>query len=127
MASHQSHSDGSSSCSRSLSFSQTPLVKCLHEEEAQLRVMRFKGPTVEKRFYGCAHWPWAEEVDEIVELQQKMFEKDVTITELHMENDMLKRTNERLEEDVDELAIENIETKEIIGSARADRKWVAFL
>ncbi|KAL2895602.1 Endonuclease 8-like 3 [Bienertia sinuspersici] len=134
MASHQSHSDGSSSRTRSLSFAQAPLVKCFHEEEAPLRVVRFNGPTVGKRFYGCAHWPrtcgffkWAEEVDEIVELQQKMFEKDVTIAELQMENDMLKRTNERLEDDVAELAIENTETKEIIGSARADRKWVAFL
>ncbi|KAL2905380.1 Translation initiation factor IF-2 [Bienertia sinuspersici] len=124
MASHQSHSDGSSSCSRSLSFAQAPLVKCFHEEEAPLRVVRFNGPTVGKRFYGCAHWP---EVDEIVELQQKMFEKVVNIAMLQMENDMLERTNERLEKDVAELAIENTETKEIIGSARADRKWVAFL
>ncbi|KAL2938710.1 Endonuclease 8-like 3, partial [Bienertia sinuspersici] len=91
----------------------SPLVKCFHEEEAPLRVVRFNGPTVGKRFYGCAHWPrtcgffkWAEEVDEIVELQQKMFEKDVTIAELQMENDMLKRTNERLEDDVADLAIE---------------------
>ncbi|KAL2940303.1 Endonuclease 8-like 3 [Bienertia sinuspersici] len=74
-----------------------PLVKCFHEEEAPLRVVRFNGPTIGKHFYGCAHWPrtcgffkWAEEVDDIVELQQKMFEKDVTIVELQMENDMLK-------------------------------------
>ncbi|KAL2934257.1 DNA-(apurinic or apyrimidinic site) lyase 2, partial [Bienertia sinuspersici] len=116
---------GSSSRTRSFSFAQAPLVKCFHKEEAPLRVVRFNGPTVGKRFYGCAHWP-AEEVDEIIELQQKMFEKDVTIAELQMENDMLERTNERLKDDVAELAIENIETKEIIGSVRADRKWVAF-
>ncbi|KAL2937905.1 Serine/threonine-protein kinase MRCK gamma, partial [Bienertia sinuspersici] len=111
----------------SLSFAQAPLVKCFHEEEAPLRVVRFNGSSVGKRFYGYAHWHWAEKVDEIFELQQKIFEKDVTIAELQMENDMLKRTNERLEDDVAELAIENTETKEIIGAPRADRKWVAFL
>ncbi|KAL2930682.1 Endonuclease 8-like 3, partial [Bienertia sinuspersici] len=121
MASHQSHSDGSSSRTRSLSFAQAPLVKCFHEEEAPLRVVRFNGPIVGKRFYGCAHWPrtcgffkWAEEVDEIVELQQKMFEKDVTIAKLQMENDMLKRTNERLENDVTELALRTLKRRRLL-------------
>ncbi|KAL2898932.1 DNA topoisomerase 3-alpha, partial [Bienertia sinuspersici] len=100
-------------------------VLCYHDEVAPLRVVRFNGPTAGKRFYGCSYWPktcgffkWADEVNEIRDLQYKCFEKDTEIADLEMNNNMLE---EKQEDQIQQLAIENTEMREGLLSAKSDR------
>ncbi|KAL2896480.1 DNA topoisomerase 3-alpha [Bienertia sinuspersici] len=73
-----------------------------------------------KSFYGCAHWPrtcgffkWANESNEIRDLQLVIMEKNVTIAELEHETDILKaevtsfkKKLAKKQDMVDELSIE---------------------
>ncbi|KAL2896591.1 DNA topoisomerase 3-alpha [Bienertia sinuspersici] len=123
--------------SRSIPSSPPP-VKCFHDEIAPLRTVKFHGPTLGKRFYGCPYWPrtcgyfkWADEVDEVKELQFMLFEKDTAISELQYEKECLeesvkklKENNSKLEDDVNELALENAVKFESMESVKADKKLV---
>ncbi|KAL2927338.1 Signal-induced proliferation-associated 1-like protein 2 [Bienertia sinuspersici] len=111
-----------------------PVVKCYHDEVAPLRNVRHEGPTQGKRFFGCSHWPWADLTGNINELQLLLFEKDVEISSLEYEKEelernvkMLKEREAQLEEEVAELAIENIETLIAIKSAKMDKKFMVAL
>ncbi|KAL2921677.1 DNA topoisomerase 3-alpha [Bienertia sinuspersici] len=92
-----SGSSSSFSGSRSRSIpSSSPPVKCFHDEIAPLRTVKFHGPTRGKRFYGYPYWPrtcgyfkWADEVDEVKELQFMLFEQDTAISELQYEKECL--------------------------------------
>ncbi|KAL2894752.1 Endonuclease 8-like 3, partial [Bienertia sinuspersici] len=131
-----------SSTSRSRSMGSMPVVKCYHDEVAPLRNMRHEGPTQGKRFFGCSHWPvcfcgffkWADLIDNINELQLLLFEKDVEISSMEFEKDelkrnvkMLKESEAQFEEQVAELAIENIETLIAIKYAKMDKKFMIAL
>ncbi|KAL2943422.1 Nuclear factor interleukin-3-regulated protein [Bienertia sinuspersici] len=73
-----------------------------------------------KSFYGCAHWPrtrgffkWADESNEIRDLQLLIMENNVTIVELEHETDILKaevislkKKFAKKQDMVDELSIE---------------------
>ncbi|KAL2922788.1 Protein ZGRF1, partial [Bienertia sinuspersici] len=135
IASQQSHSSGCSSRSRG-SLSQ---VRCYHNEIAPLRSVKHNGPTIGKRFYGCAYWPitnmwifkWA---DEVRELQMLVFEKDTTIAQPEMEKELLekkvrvlKKKKVVLHEQVEEFSIENNETHLAMYTARADKRVLAAL
>ncbi|KAL2941847.1 DNA topoisomerase 3-alpha [Bienertia sinuspersici] len=103
-------SGSSSSFSRSRSRSipsSPPPVKCFHDEIAPLRTVKFHGPTRGKRFYGCPYWPrtcgyfkWADEVDEVKELQFMLFEKDTAISELQYEKECLEESVKKLKEKI---------------------------
>ncbi|KAL2900068.1 Protein ZGRF1 [Bienertia sinuspersici] len=135
MASSQS-AGGSSSMSRSRSGSQLPQLRCYHDEVAPIRVVKHHGPTLGKRFYGCGRWPrtcgffkWVDEPDEVTELQFRLFEKDTEISQLEMEKQMLdekvrrlKQTNLKIQDQVEELALENSVVREGLYSAKADKK-----
>ncbi|KAL2894084.1 DNA topoisomerase 3-alpha [Bienertia sinuspersici] len=134
------HSQSFSGCS-SRSRGSYPEVKCYHGEIALLRCVKHNGPTMGKKFFGCAYWPktcgffkWADYPDDIRELQMLVFEKDTKIAELEMEKDFLqdkvkelKGQNVYLQDQVEELGIENTETVLAIYSARADRKLIVSL
>ncbi|KAL2943500.1 DNA topoisomerase 3 [Bienertia sinuspersici] len=72
-------------------------MQCYHNVVALLKVVKFNGPIIGKRFYGCAYWPrtyeffkWADEVDDARELQYKLLERDTEIVELEMEKESLE-------------------------------------
>uniref|UniRef100_A0A803NEY2 GRF-type domain-containing protein n=1 Tax=Chenopodium quinoa TaxID=63459 RepID=A0A803NEY2_CHEQI len=61
--------------------------------------LRYDGPTKGKRFFGCSYWPeqrtcgffkWADEVDDVRDLQHLVMEKETRICELEYEMDMMK-------------------------------------
>ncbi|KAL2892338.1 DNA topoisomerase 3-alpha [Bienertia sinuspersici] len=96
MSNHSQYSTGSGGSGSSRSKNERQVL-CYHDEVAPLRVVRFNGPTAGKRFYGCSYWPktcgffkWADEVNEIRDLQYKCFEKDTEIADLEMNNNMLE-------------------------------------
>ncbi|KAL2926819.1 Microtubule-associated protein ssm4, partial [Bienertia sinuspersici] len=108
--------------------SSPPPVKCFHDEVAPLRTVKFHGLTRGKRFYGCPYWP-LNEVDEVKELQFMLFEKDTAISELQYEKECLEESvkklkgkNSKLEDDVNELALENAVKFESMESMKADMK-----
>uniref|UniRef100_A0A803L7U1 GRF-type domain-containing protein n=1 Tax=Chenopodium quinoa TaxID=63459 RepID=A0A803L7U1_CHEQI len=123
MASH--NSIGSSSRSRSKQTSSSQVV-CYHNEISPLRTVRYDGPTKGKRFFGCSYWPeqrtcgffkWADEVDDVRDLQHLVMEKETRICELEYEMDMmkdkvkrLKANKEKLVEEVEEMGIATTET-----------------
>ncbi|KAL2932850.1 Anthranilate synthase component 1, partial [Bienertia sinuspersici] len=80
--------------------------KCLHDEIAPLRTVIFHGPTRGKRFYGCPYWP--------------IIRKGV----LGRICEEAKRKNSKLEDDVNELALENAVKFESMESVKADKKLV---
>ncbi|KAL2944105.1 DNA topoisomerase 3-alpha [Bienertia sinuspersici] len=137
MASQMSSGFGSSSRTRST----FPHQKCYHNEIAPLRVVKHHGPTFGKRFYGCSYWhqtcgffKWADGSDDVSELQELLFEKDTFIAELEMHNEMLTKKlkevqgkNVVLQDQVDELSIENNETRLAMCSARADKRFFMAL
>ncbi|KAL2931415.1 DNA topoisomerase 3-alpha, partial [Bienertia sinuspersici] len=119
-----SHSQSFSGCS-SRTRGSYPEVKCYHGEISPLRCVKHNGPTMGKKFFGCAYWPktcgffkWANYLDDIRELQMLVFEKDTKIAELKMEKDFLQ-------DKVKELKGKN--TLLAIYSARADRKLIVAL
>uniref|UniRef100_A0A803MUD0 GRF-type domain-containing protein n=1 Tax=Chenopodium quinoa TaxID=63459 RepID=A0A803MUD0_CHEQI len=105
---------------------------CYHNEFAPLRTVRYDGPTKRKRFYGCSYWPeqitcgffkWADEVDDIRDLQQIIVEKDETISDLEHQVDMLKQEMEVMRDKVKKLKAKKeklFEEVEEIGSATTE-------
>ncbi|KAL2942401.1 DNA topoisomerase 3-alpha, partial [Bienertia sinuspersici] len=90
----------SGSGSSSLCRGSYPQLYYFYNKVALLRVVRHVGPHQGKRFYGCSYFPrtcgffkWEDEIDDIREMQQLMFEKDVKIAEweLHKSELEMKR------------------------------------
>ncbi|KAL2893843.1 DNA topoisomerase 3-alpha, partial [Bienertia sinuspersici] len=113
--------------SRSRSRSSVPPVKCYHDDVAPIRTVRVNCPTQGRRFYGCSHYPrtcgffkWADEVDNVLDLQMLAIEKDTKISELEYERDVLKGK-------VAELAIENTEKFHAMETVKADKKLCIML
>uniref|UniRef100_A0A803MXS1 GRF-type domain-containing protein n=1 Tax=Chenopodium quinoa TaxID=63459 RepID=A0A803MXS1_CHEQI len=111
MASQLSAGFGSSR-SRSKGISSPAKLVCYHNEFAPLRTVRYDGPTKGKRFYGCSYWceqktcgffKWADEVDDVRDLQQIVIEKEETISELEHQVDMLKQEQELMRDKVKKL------------------------
>ncbi|KAL2903362.1 DNA topoisomerase 3-alpha, partial [Bienertia sinuspersici] len=126
MASQNSGDSLSASGARSRSRSSVPPVKCYHDDIAPIRTVRVNCPTQGRRFYGCSHYPrtcgffkWADEVDN-VELE---YERDV----LKGKVKQLKQTTTKLEDQVAELAIENIEKFHAMETVKADKKLCIML
>ncbi|KAL2925438.1 Protein ZGRF1 [Bienertia sinuspersici] len=125
-------------------------IYCYHNEIAPLRVVRFQGPKMGKRFCGCSFWPvsnffsyciWADKMNDEREVRFLLLEKDTKIVELEHEIDMLQlklkeveKQNAELEDLVHEVGIERTERRLIMESASADKKmgfclaasWVLF-
>ncbi|KAL2942047.1 DNA topoisomerase 3-alpha [Bienertia sinuspersici] len=133
MSNQSQHSSGSGGSGSSRSKNERQVL-CYHDEVALMRVVRFNGSTAGKQFYGRSYWlktcsffKWADEVNEIRDLQYKCFEKDSEITDLEMNNNMLeekvKRQKEiisKQEDQIQELAIVNTEMREGLFSAKSD-------
>ncbi|KAL2938784.1 Protein ZGRF1 [Bienertia sinuspersici] len=96
-----------------------PRMYCYHNKVAPLRVVKHNGPNQGKQFYGCPHWPWTHEVQNVDDLQHmKTLKKEV---------EELKAENEKLEDMVAELSIENTETRRFMEATMADKKLVVAL
>ncbi|KAL2942243.1 Protein ZGRF1, partial [Bienertia sinuspersici] len=63
---------------------QNRVVLCYHNEPAPMKTVRYNGPTLGRRFYGCPNWPnntcgffrWADEMkNEMVEEDYKKLKK----------------------------------------------------
>uniref|UniRef100_A0A803MU94 GRF-type domain-containing protein n=1 Tax=Chenopodium quinoa TaxID=63459 RepID=A0A803MU94_CHEQI len=140
MASH--NSIGSSSRSRSKQTSSSQVV-CYHNEIAPLRTVHYDGPTKGKRFFGCSYWPeqrtcgffkWADEVDDVCDLQHLVMEKETRICELEYEMDMmkdkvkrLKAKKEKLVEEVEEMGIATTETMFELKENNTDKRLMLTL
>ncbi|KAL2935481.1 DNA topoisomerase 3-alpha [Bienertia sinuspersici] len=103
-----------------------PQVLCYHNEFAPLREVKHSCINQGRKFYGCGYWPirirfvtfchcliyqrscgffkWAEEVNEVRDLQLMLLEKENTIFELEHDKYLL-------------------EEKIFIDATRADKKW----
>ncbi|KAL2927331.1 DNA topoisomerase 3-alpha [Bienertia sinuspersici] len=141
MASQNSGGSVSASGARSNSRSSVPPVKCYHDDVAPIRTVKVNCPTQGRRFYGCSHYPrtfgffkWADEVDNVLELQMLAIEKDTKISELEYERDVLKgkvkklkQSTTELENQVAELAIENTEKFHAMETVKADKKLCIML
>ncbi|KAL2943095.1 DNA topoisomerase 3-alpha, partial [Bienertia sinuspersici] len=138
MVSQQFSGSGSSSLCRG----SYPQLYCFHNEVAPLRVVRHVGPHQGNRFYGCFYWSrtcgffkWEDEIDDIHEMQQLMFEKDVKIAELELHKSELemkvKRLKDRkseLEDQVAQFGIQITEARLELQSTRACRELaLAFI
>ncbi|KAL2944636.1 Intermediate filament protein ifa-2, partial [Bienertia sinuspersici] len=129
MASQQSSGSGSSSFCRG----SYPQLYCFHNEVAPLRVVRHVGPHQGKRT--CGFFKWEDEIDDIREMQQLMFEKDVKIAEFELHKSELeikvKRLKDRkseLEDQVAQFGIQITEARLELQSTRACRKLaLAFI
>ncbi|KAL2906808.1 DNA topoisomerase 3-alpha [Bienertia sinuspersici] len=150
MASNVSGGSGSSAQSRG-----GPQVLCYHNEIAPLREVKHSCINQGREFYGCEYWPvrirfvtfchcliyqrscgffkWAEEVNEVRDLQLMLLEEN-TIFKLEHDKYLLdekvkklKQKKTKLVDQVEELSIENTETKIFIDAIRADRKWAFAL
>ncbi|KAL2902439.1 DNA topoisomerase 3-alpha, partial [Bienertia sinuspersici] len=121
-----SGSSSSFSGSRSRSIpSSPPPMKCFHDEITPLRTVKFHGPPQGKRFYGCPFWPrtcgyfkWADEVDEDTAISELQYEKEC----LEEFVKKLKENNSKLEDDVNDLALENAVKFESMESVKVDNK-----
>ncbi|KAL2935420.1 Protein ZGRF1, partial [Bienertia sinuspersici] len=126
---------------------------CYHNKIASLRVVRFQGPKMGKRFYECSFWPvstfflvicvidvtrgyfrWADEVNDEREMRFLLLVKDTKIAELEQEIDMLqmkvkevKKQNAELEDLVHEVGIECTERRLLMESASSDKKMGFYL
>ncbi|KAL2905685.1 DNA topoisomerase 3-alpha, partial [Bienertia sinuspersici] len=128
MASQQSMNSGSSSMSKSRSRSGSmPQLVCYHNDIAPTRVVKHDGPTRGKQFYGCSHWPrtcgffkWADESDEIAELELENSLLQEKVKEL-------KQTNLKKRNQLEEILLENSVTREAMYTATADKKLYVFL
>ncbi|KAL2926428.1 Murein hydrolase activator EnvC [Bienertia sinuspersici] len=95
-----SSSSFSGSRSRSIPSSRPP-VKCFHDETTPLRTVKFHGPTRgNASMRTCGYFKWADEVDEVKELQFMVFEKDSAISELQYEKECLEESVKKLEEKI---------------------------
>uniref|UniRef100_A0A803N0M7 GRF-type domain-containing protein n=1 Tax=Chenopodium quinoa TaxID=63459 RepID=A0A803N0M7_CHEQI len=150
MASHLSVGSGSSR-SRSKGNSSSPAkLVCYHNELAPLRTVRYDGSTKGKRFYGCSYWPekrtcgffkWADEVNDLRELQNIVVEKEETISELEHQVQMLKQDmdlmrdkvkklkakKEKLVEEVEEMGISTTETMFELKENNTDKRLMITL
>ncbi|KAL2894721.1 Protein ZGRF1, partial [Bienertia sinuspersici] len=137
-SSHQSIGSGSS---RSRS-EQNRVVLCYHNEPAPVKTVRYNGPTLGRRFYGCPNWPnntcgffrWADEVDDIRQLQFKIQEYITEIAELQMSHEMveeeykkLKKKYDKQQEELEESWMENATIRTGLYSANADKKLMLTL
>ncbi|KAL2921026.1 DNA topoisomerase 3-alpha, partial [Bienertia sinuspersici] len=112
-----------------------PQLYCFHNEVAPLRVVRHVGPHQGKRFYGCSYWPrtcgffkWEDEIDDIREMQQLMFEGDVKIAKLELHKSELEMKVKRLKDRKSELEDQITEARLKLQSTRACRKLaLAFI
>ncbi|KAL2922466.1 DNA topoisomerase 3-alpha, partial [Bienertia sinuspersici] len=119
-----------------------PRMYCYHNEVAPLRVVKHNGPNQGKQFYGCPHWPqktcgffkWTHEVQNVDDLQYMVLEKDTALIELEHEKKTLKKEveelkaeNEKLEDMVAKLSIENNETRLFMEATMADKKLAVAL
>ncbi|KAL2933858.1 DNA topoisomerase 3-alpha [Bienertia sinuspersici] len=93
MASNVSGGSGSSAQGRG-----GPQVLCYHNEIAPLREVKHSCMNLGRKFYGCGYWPrscgffkWAEEVNEVCDLQLMILEKENTYLNLSMTNIYWKR------------------------------------
>ncbi|KAL2922056.1 Endonuclease 8-like 3, partial [Bienertia sinuspersici] len=141
MASQQSMNSDSSSMSKSRSRSGSmPQLLCYHNDITPIRVVKLDGPTRGKRFMAvhigltCGFFKWADESDEVRELQFKLFEKDTKIAELELENSLLqekvkelKQTNLMNRDQLEEILLENSVTREEMYTATANKKLYVFL
>ncbi|KAL2920407.1 UDP-3-O-acylglucosamine N-acyltransferase [Bienertia sinuspersici] len=127
MAASQQTPNSSMSASHSSSRSRGsyPQVTCYHNEIALLRVVKHNGPTMRKRT--CGFFKWADELDDVRELQELILEKDITIAELEMDKEMLtlqlkdlKSKNLISQDKIEELGIENAEKDLTMYSAWVD-------
>ncbi|KAL2942336.1 Hydrocephalus-inducing protein, partial [Bienertia sinuspersici] len=80
-----------------------PQLYYFYNKVAPLRVVRHIGPHQGKRFYGCSYFPWEDEIDDIREMQQLMFEKDVKIAEWELHKSELEMKVKRLKDRKSEL------------------------
>ncbi|KAL2921935.1 DNA topoisomerase 3-alpha [Bienertia sinuspersici] len=108
---------------------------------APIRTVRLNCPTQGRRFYGCSHYPrtcgffkWADEVDNVLNLQMLAIEKDTKISELEYERDVLKgkvkklkQSTTELEDQVAELAIENTKKFHAMETVKVDKKLCIML
>uniref|UniRef100_A0A803MWV0 GRF-type domain-containing protein n=1 Tax=Chenopodium quinoa TaxID=63459 RepID=A0A803MWV0_CHEQI len=103
-----------SSRSRFRGNSSPAKLVCYHNEFAPLRTVRYDGPTKGKRFYGCSYRPeqktcgffkWADEVDDVRDVQQIVIEKEETISDLEHQVDMLKQEIEVMRDKVKKLKV----------------------
>ncbi|KAL2929762.1 C-Jun-amino-terminal kinase-interacting protein 4 [Bienertia sinuspersici] len=109
-----------------------PLVKCYHDDIAPIRTMRVNCPTQGRRT--CGFFKWADEVDNVLDLQMLAIEKDTKISELECERDVLKgkvkklkQTTTELEDQVAELAIENTKKFHAMESVKTDKELCIML
>ncbi|KAL2893651.1 putative cysteine desulfurase IscS 1 [Bienertia sinuspersici] len=83
----------------------------------------------------CGYFKWADEVDEVKELQFMLFEKDTAISELQICEEAERKKNSKLEDDVNELALEEAVKFKSMESVKADKKlvfamllsWISFV
>ncbi|KAL2903850.1 Kinesin-like protein 1 [Bienertia sinuspersici] len=122
MASQNSGDFLSASGARSRSRSSVPPVKCYHDDVAPIGTRT------------CGFFKWADEVDNVLDLQMLAIEKDTKISELEYERDVLKgkvkklkQTTTELEDQVAELAIENTEKFHAMETVKADKKLCIML
>ncbi|KAL2904854.1 hypothetical protein RDABS01_003564 [Bienertia sinuspersici] len=80
------------------------------------------------------YFKWADEVNDIRDMQMRILEKDTKIAELEMEKgfleDKIKRLKEtklKLDELVEELSIEDSEIREGLHAAKADKRVILGL
>ncbi|KAL2943253.1 DNA topoisomerase 3-alpha [Bienertia sinuspersici] len=132
MASQNSSGSVSASGARSRSRSSVPPMKCYHDDVAPIRTVRVNCPTQGRRT--CGYFKWADEVDNVLELQMLAIKKDTKISELEYERDVLKGKVKKLkqsttehENQVAELAIENIEKFHTMETVKADKKLCIML
>ncbi|KAL2923627.1 Serine--tRNA ligase [Bienertia sinuspersici] len=77
---------------------------------------------------------WTHKVQNVADLQYMVLEKDIALIELEHEKKMLKKEveelkakNEKLEDKVGELSIENTETRLFMEATVADKKLAVAL
>ncbi|KAL2901108.1 C-Jun-amino-terminal kinase-interacting protein 3 [Bienertia sinuspersici] len=104
------------------------MVTCYIRSE--IEVKEFSAPCERT----CGFLKWADEVDNVLDLQMLAIEKDTKISELEYEGDVLKgkvkklkQTTTELEDRVAELAIENTEKFHAMESMKADKKLCIML
>ncbi|KMT01480.1 hypothetical protein BVRB_9g214870 [Beta vulgaris subsp. vulgaris] len=148
MASNTTTGSSSYRSNRSTRSKSGGQMVCYHQQIAPIRVVRVEGPTKGKRFYGCAYWPatcgffkWADELDDVGELQHGIFVRDGFIQELEDQNILLrekikklKMKQEKLVDEVEEMGIATTETLYELKSNTTEKKllfglfmsWVFF-
>ncbi|KAL2933524.1 Protein MLP1-like protein [Bienertia sinuspersici] len=82
----------------------------------------------------CGYFKWADEVNEICDMQMRILEKDTEIAELEMEKGImedkikrLKETKLKLDDLVEELSIKYSEIREGLYAAKVDKRLILGL